>query len=530
MANQAQEDFSIIALDKFIQATRDSGYKGTPSAISELVDNAIQAGATEISIQFKPVSIRDEPTVEVSVIDNGSGMNHRELRTALRFGGSSRFNYRGGLGRYGMGLPNSSFSQAQRVTVHTWQGTGSETAIMSYLDLREIASGAMKLVPEPIPSTSTLGLAYKSGTVVIWSECDRLDNKRISTLKRKLLTNLGRKFRHFIWRGVKISVNDEPVLPFDPLYLNENSLYSGGQLFAKEISYELSAGPNSIETGIVTVRFSELPVHKWAKLKNEEKRVRGISKGAGMSIVRGGREVDYGWFLFGEKRRENYDDWWRCELHFEPILDEAFGITHTKQQVRPQPYVLEALTPDLETIARTLNSRARRAHYNLKLAEKFTESERQASTLEPLLTPLPKNPRARDTRVLNALGSNNKQQFIDESYEKLQSNLDTVEGNPATAEFRIVPKALNETAFYEYALIPNGITLVLNPNHPFYKLVYKPLLESEDTQDSIFRSQLELLLFAAARSEALLVKDSEIETAEALRRTWSDTLATYLKK
>lgn len=44
------EEFSIVAVDKFIQATRDSGYKGTSSAVAELVDNSLQAGATEISV------------------------------------------------------------------------------------------------------------------------------------------------------------------------------------------------------------------------------------------------------------------------------------------------------------------------------------------------------------------------------------------------------------------------------------------------------------------------------------------------
>ena len=36
-------DTSIIALDRFIQSTRDSGYKGTVSAIAEIVDNALEA-------------------------------------------------------------------------------------------------------------------------------------------------------------------------------------------------------------------------------------------------------------------------------------------------------------------------------------------------------------------------------------------------------------------------------------------------------------------------------------------------------
>ena len=65
-------DCSIIALDKFIQATRDSGYKGTASAISELVDNSIQAGATRIAISVAAKTSDDEEKViENSVLDNG---------------------------------------------------------------------------------------------------------------------------------------------------------------------------------------------------------------------------------------------------------------------------------------------------------------------------------------------------------------------------------------------------------------------------------------------------------------------------
>ena len=54
-AKTKKQDCSIIALDKFIQATRDSGYKGTSSAVSELVDNAIQAEARNISISIEAV-------------------------------------------------------------------------------------------------------------------------------------------------------------------------------------------------------------------------------------------------------------------------------------------------------------------------------------------------------------------------------------------------------------------------------------------------------------------------------------------
>ena len=35
----------LVFLMQFIQATRDAGYRGTGSAIAELVDNAYEAGA-----------------------------------------------------------------------------------------------------------------------------------------------------------------------------------------------------------------------------------------------------------------------------------------------------------------------------------------------------------------------------------------------------------------------------------------------------------------------------------------------------
>jgi signal transduction histidine kinase len=88
----------LVAIDRFIQATRDSGYKGTNSAIAELVDNALQAGATKILVNVEPDDGVDWLRVEVA--DNGSGMSPATLREALRFGGSSRFNDRQGLGRY----------------------------------------------------------------------------------------------------------------------------------------------------------------------------------------------------------------------------------------------------------------------------------------------------------------------------------------------------------------------------------------------------------------------------------------------
>ena len=180
--------------------------------------------------------------------------------------------------------------------------------------------------------------------------------------------------------GVTIKVNSDAVVPMDPLFLHASTRFNGASQFGEEYAYEVSASlEHPDRTGIVRVRFAELPVAKWSALSNREKRERGIAKGAGVSVVRANREVDYGWFFLGGKRRENYDDWWRCEIRFDPVLDEAFGMTHTKQQIRPVPYLLEALSPDIEAIARALNARARKAHLAVKIAKRFSSSESRAS-------------------------------------------------------------------------------------------------------------------------------------------------------
>lgn len=531
-ASSNKADCSIIALEKFILATRDSGYKGTASAISELVDNAIQAGATDISISIV-TSGEDKKDISVSVLDNGCGMDPFTLQQALRFGGSTRFGDRGGLGRYGMGLPNASLSHSRRVTVYTWplqrggqsrrlgirgKRTSPDRVYMSYLDIDEIVQGKLDEVPSPRviknPPAQCRGL---SGTFVVWTQCDRLDYRRVSTIARKLAPELGRRFRHFLWKGVRISINDDPVVPFDPLYIRVGGKVSGARLFGEELRYEISVDDEKRKvTGIVRVRFSELPVHEWHKLSNEEKRRIGVSNGAGISIVRAGREVDYGWFFMGNKRRENYDDWWRCEIQFAPVLDEAFGITHTKQQIRPTAYLLEALTPDLETTARALNARARKAHLAIKAGDRFSEAERVATECEKLLRPLPKK---------ETLQARSLMKELEQLYPTLRRSQ---MGSSGDSRYRIIEGTLKDTGFYNFLFDGSRLVVLLNPDHPFYRELYKPLADGDSSRDQQLRARLELLLLAAARSE--LVSSSRISSMllNKHRAEWSNTLATFL--
>lgn len=529
VTNAKTKDCSIIALDRFIQATRDSGYRNTAAALSELVDNSIQAGATRIAINITNARTEDGNGVEVSVADNGCGMDPFTLRQALRFGGSTRFGDRSGLGRYGMGLPNASLSQARRVIVYTWQAIGvdvvgatgktasrelAKRVCMSYLDVDEIVRSEMREVPRPVVVKSVPKQCVgASGTFVKWTQCDRLDNRRVSTIERKVEAELARRFRHYLRKRIKITINGDPIKAFDPLYLCPTAELSGASLFGEELRYEVPLNPSDLrKTGWVKVRFTELPVRQWHKFSNDEKRRVGISRGAGVSIVRAGREVDYGWFFMGEKSRENYDDWWRCEIQFDPALDDAFGITHTKQQIRPQAHLIEAITPDLEAAARALSARVRRAHQEVKVGDRCLESERRASDREHLLRPLPRAVSPSAKSLMRDLKKSHP--FLG------RKRLD------ASRRYKIIEAPIKDKSFFSYARDGEQLVLVLNPYHPFYRDIYKPLAEAESPRDKQLRANVELLLLAAARSE--VAAGANCATIARQRLEWSHALAAFL--
>ena len=78
---------------RLTRSLRDIGYS-FESAIADLVDNSIAAGATKIKISI----IFDGKSSSISLIDNGKGMDAIEIDEAMRFG--SRRSYRNGdLGR-----------------------------------------------------------------------------------------------------------------------------------------------------------------------------------------------------------------------------------------------------------------------------------------------------------------------------------------------------------------------------------------------------------------------------------------------
>ena len=378
--------FSIVDTPMAVEALRDSGYMSTTHALAELIDNSIESGAT--SIEVFGVTQRDDTTnrftlKELAVLDNGGGMDAETLRRSLRYGDGTR-RAREGIGRFGVGLPNSSISQATQVDVWSWQ-SGITNALHTRLSIADVNSGLHEI---PEPTLQNIPRVYRdasrmefgdSGTLVMWSNLDRVEWKRVSTTFQHTEALLGRIYRRFLAKPSERLHPDDPrndigsqrtiqcipiqqvqntfeveedniveVRPNDPLYLMSGTScpedFGPGPMFT-----ELEGSPF-----VVPVRYNgqEYPVRVRAAYARAHVRDpsnpeatwpeayagwdsgrtpwgKHADQNMGVSLMRAHREVmlDDSW-VSGDDPRER---WWTVEVDFPTDLDEVFGVTNNKQ-------------------------------------------------------------------------------------------------------------------------------------------------------------------------------------------------------
>ena len=103
----------IPSAARLMTSLRDIGYD-LPSAVADLVDNSIDAGARTVAIDV----CRKGERSFIRIADDGRGMTERVLDEAMRYG-SRRNVRRAQLGKFGLGLKTASLSQCRRLTVAT---------------------------------------------------------------------------------------------------------------------------------------------------------------------------------------------------------------------------------------------------------------------------------------------------------------------------------------------------------------------------------------------------------------------------
>lgn len=379
----------IVPAHLAVKAMRDNGYKNAAYAVAELMDNSIQAKAKSVELlcmeKTEFVSQRNRSQIfQIGVLDNGSGMDAAVLRKALQFGNGTNLDEAAqtDMGKFGMGLPASSVSQARRVDVWTWQ-SGVDSALHTYLDIDEIIQQKMTEVPEPkkaripkewLKTGSELG---ESGTLVVWSNIDRciwktgraiIDNSEflIGRMYRKFLAagKVRIRMATFDWQNVEAgTLNERFAVPNDPLYLTVPS--STDAPYDQEPMFEPWPSADAFEHQIV-IRFRgrEHRVTVRTSMAKKSAREGGTAghrsygrhaqRNIGVSVVRAKRELelDANWSMQGDPRER----WWGIEVEFSPGLDELFGVTNNKQNARNFAEWAHVKVDDLLTGGKTITA------------------------------------------------------------------------------------------------------------------------------------------------------------------------------
>jgi hypothetical protein len=551
---QSRNDaYNIVIADAFLRGMKDLGYKSTARAIDELIDNSIQAGASNIRIcfGFGDSKLKSEHPSEIIILDNGHGMDPEMIRFCLNWGGTHRANDRSGFGRYGYGLKSAAVSFGNRVQVYSKPEDG--VWFTTYLDIDELLEEFKKDSSKAIsiPQSKEVKLPHhieelfsqlpngkKSGTIVVISKIDRdrLTKKKHETLRQFLLEEIGITYRHLLG-NVKIQVEGTEVLPLDPLFIMPGALHNKIENYSTaqarpEHEFIFTRKINSGEQvkGKIKIRYSFMDHDFYPDAgrgdSNPRQSIR--KKYNGIVICRAKRQldvvvppVDSGWkdFNFGNNARH-----FGVEVDFEPALDEEFNVSTSKQGVSVSDIMWaklheEGVYAELKAMQKLWNEETK----NIKLKKDDgpgkKESEQIMEKAAPLLdgtTPIP-------VEAIKQAQTNLQKKIEEEALHRRidvkkveQIVYEETKSNP----FKIQHENLKGAAFYEPEQYGSQIVVTINKDHRFYTMLY-----GEATKD--VRTGLELFMFVMAKAE--LGSAGEVRLFyEAQRNVWSAHLNSVL--
>ena len=364
-----------------IRALRDSRYHNTAYALAELIDNSVEADAGRIELLCQERLTQGKLNQRwqlsaIAVLDNGTGMDMKTLLDALKFGGGTRHDSKRGIGKYGMGLPTSSMSQCKRVDVWTWQN-GPSSAWHSSIDADAIEKGDYLVpVPDketPIPEAwkragSDRILENESGTLVVWSNLDKVYWKTGSTLIEHTCREVGRIHRHFITensiqiKAVSFRENrfdeaiETPVVANDPLYLTTPSStpvpWDNEAMFKEWFKRDYPITVDGKEATIHVLYSIVKPEALKTDLVTQNPGATDHGKHArhniGVSVVRESREIilEDVFLREGGSADDPQNRWWGCEVRFHRDCDELFGLDHNKQMASHFTHIAKTLARD----------------------------------------------------------------------------------------------------------------------------------------------------------------------------------------
>ena len=576
----------------FIQSLRDVGYNNTTAAICEHVDNAIQAGASEVRVYFHQSGQRGSPEIDIAVYDNGNGMPPHVLQVAMAFGGSMYHENRSGIGRFGVGMKTAALSMGPVLELYSWQ---ERAAIYSMtLDVNEIGASKSNLIelPEPqlldaLPSQVSriftkplnfpkditqqeliatdedelLDSLGASGTIVFIPECDRLAHKKAQTLAEHATRDMARIYRRQLGDGLELYINNRQIKPFDPTYWMQNARHTSlpdlretrSRLINTWPEIQIPIAEHSSQTAPASVRLYMLPIEAWYTLPRKVlKNDLQVFEDHLVSFMRNDREVHIGTVPELSGRRHGDSAWLRIQVDFGGDLDEAFGVAMNKQGVRPKKYVLNLIREQIReevTRVREMTALFRADHVRKGTKSNLSEAERRANEADPLQgKPLPQPvPQTEEERLI----LENNLRTLATTLKRHEENDDEAFERIKASRYITAFKHDDYWPFYHVDFKLGKVILTINTAHPFFSKLYEPLgrltapaendgeeMEEKSTAQGATSDAgellvaLQMLLFSLARTESqMLAADDSSDhrlLLQTLTREWSANLKTQL--
>ena len=338
---------------RLLESMRDIGYS-FESALADIVDNSISAGATQIHIA-NDLDGDQEPFL--AILDNGRGMTGDELTAAMRHGSRSPREVReaGDLGRFGLGMKTASFSQCRRLTVVSSQAGVREARCWDLDQVVDRDDWILRVLDQAtidaLPLVNRLGAA---GTLVLWQRLDRLDAlgahpdqiyDALNAMFSEARPHLALTFHRFI----APDAGDPPIKV--AMFIN------GAEIEAVDPFARLStptSDPHQIEVlrtghGDIIVQGFTLPHHQ--RLSTEQlvalELGSSLIETQGLYVYRARRLISGGSWL-GMARRAELTKLLRVRVDVPTSLDSEWSIDVRKSRMRIPAAVRARLRPLVE--------------------------------------------------------------------------------------------------------------------------------------------------------------------------------------
>jgi hypothetical protein len=341
-----------------IEALRGLGYS-TATALADVIDNSIAARASKVDVMFT----WDGPSSTITVVDNGVGMNDRELDLAMRLGEKSPLDERAAhdLGRFGLGLKTASFSQCRRLTVAS-RKDGETSCLQWDLDLLATSvDDGWHLIEGPAEGSERLLsplFSLERGTLVLWEKLDRIvtagfQQQDFLDLVDTVERHVAMVFHRYIsGNGMhfRLCINGRPVVAWDPFLARHAATWSS------PVEHIAS------ESGVVEVQGHVLPHKDRLDIRENESAAGpdGWTAQQGFYVYRNQRLLVAGsWLGLGRGRswtKEEAQRLARIRLDIPNSADAAWKIDIRKSTARPPVSIRERLT----RLAEDTRERARR--------------------------------------------------------------------------------------------------------------------------------------------------------------------------